>query len=521
MDQCGLTRAIAFVVMLASAGSCAVASDARVDGVPNEWSSADLLPAAAGGSSGVFNVTSVSARSSGTTLFLRFNTGVVKNLQAGSGSDGALLVDIRRTVPSEQSALTIDLRNKRLWLNGNTSSTIGWDVASFEVLPTYAASEFEMTVDLASAGFQDGDEIAVTFGDGNSGEDAATFTLDDASTLPGLRAYDQPPHTRLRIASVNTLQTGLLNGSQAPKLSRLIDAMDADVYCFQEEYNSSANQIKSLLQSIDPLGNGATWNVHKNNDCVVASHYPLVPLPSLNTKYAAAVVDLGGGEGVILFSIHPKCCGYIGSSEDNQRITETQTMINALNQVRAGTAGASLIPFADAPAMVIGDWNLVGSAGPLDLFTDPAGPDMRDAYIAPLAGDSFATWAGSASPGSFFPGRLDLMTVQRDALSVMNAFTLDTAKLDGSTLAALGLVAGDSAGSDHVMVVADLAFPGDLCGGDVDGSGSVDIFDFADLATRFGLGPGATRSEGDLTGDGYVDVFDFAALAGAFGNVCP
>jgi hypothetical protein len=55
------------------------------------------------------------------------------------------------------------------------------------------------------------------------------------------------------------------------------------------------------------------------------------------------------------------------------------------------------------------------------------------------------------------------------------------------------------------------------CPGDVDGDGDTDVFDFADLADGFGLGPGALRDEGDLTGDGWVDVFDFADLAEDFG----
>lgn len=519
-----LTRTAAAAVMSACMANLAVATDVRLDGAPTEWLLADALAPEAGGASGLFNVTSVSARSSGTTLFLRFNTGVLKNLQAGDGSDGNLILDVRRTQPTTQTALSIDLRDKRLWLNANPNSTVSWDAASFQVLPTFAATEYELTVDLSVAGFQQGDEIALTFGNGSAAENAALFTLadpPDAHDAHDERSPDRPAHTNLRIASLNTLTTGLFDSGQATELARLVDAVDADVYCFQEEYNSSASQIASLLQSIDPLGDGATWNVHKNNDCVVASHFPLVTLPSLNTKYAAAAVDLGQGDAVIVFSIHPKCCGYVGNTDDNKRIDEATTMIGVLDQVRDGTAGAALLPYADAPALVIGDWNLVGSSTPLDLFLDPAGPNMRDAYVPPLAGPSFATWRGSTSPGSFFPGRLDLLTVQRDALAILNAFTLDTAALSAPTLSTLGLQAGDSDASDHVMLVADLAFPAQLCAGDVNENGAVDVFDFAILASHFGAGPGLTRTEGDLNADGSVDVFDFSELASNFADTCP
>ncbi len=56
-----------------------------------------------------------------------------------------------------------------------------------------------------------------------------------------------------------------------------------------------------------------------------------------------------------------------------------------------------------------------------------------------------------------------------------------------------------------------------LCAGDVNGDGATDVFDFTDLASNFGAGPGATRAQGDVNGDGFVDVFDFADLASDFG----
>jgi hypothetical protein len=55
------------------------------------------------------------------------------------------------------------------------------------------------------------------------------------------------------------------------------------------------------------------------------------------------------------------------------------------------------------------------------------------------------------------------------------------------------------------------------CDADIDGDGDTDVFDFAELASNFGAGPGATREQGDLTGDGFVDVFDFADLTADFG----
>jgi endonuclease I len=78
-------------------------------------------------------------------------------------------------------------------------------------------------------------------------------------------------------------------------------------------------------------------------------------------------------------------------------------------------------------------------------------------------------------------------------------------------------IPGASAGTPLTLVVSAIVVPTPACDGDVDGDGDTDVFDFSELASNFGAGPGATRSMGDLTGDGFVDVFDFADLAVDFG----
>jgi hypothetical protein len=92
-------RGGAACLWIVAAAGPALADAPQVDGVVNDWSGVGALPAPAGGDSGVFSVSSVSARSTGTVLFLRFDTGIVKNLQSGDGAEGTLLLDIRRTQP--------------------------------------------------------------------------------------------------------------------------------------------------------------------------------------------------------------------------------------------------------------------------------------------------------------------------------------------------------------------------------------------------------------------------------------
>ncbi|TVQ76848.1 MAG: hypothetical protein EA380_08075 [Phycisphaeraceae bacterium] len=58
------------------------------------------------------------------------------------------------------------------------------------------------------------------------------------------------------------------------------------------------------------------------------------------------------------------------------------------------------------------------------------------------------------------------------------------------------------------------------CPGDINGSGTVGLDDFAILAANFGTGPGATLAQGDLNGDGFVNLADFNIVAVNFGNDC-
>jgi len=108
----------------------------------------------------------------------------------------------------------------------------------------------------------------------------------------------------------------------------------------------------------------------------------------------------------------------------------------------------------DAPVVLIGDWNLVGSRTPLTLGEDAG---FEQVPMLQLGGGTSATWVSEYS--DFSPGRLDLAAHQATdngaALDVARAYVLNTRVLNERTLGAMGLEAGDSEASDHLMLVAD------------------------------------------------------------------
>lgn len=514
-------RLLAPLALFVGACAHAGAPEPRLDGLTIEWSPSDLIATdPTGDASGAFDIQNVYATNRGTRLFLRFDIGAVLNLQSGNAADGTLRVQI--AMPNSRF-LTIDTRARTLWRDNTPGNTVSWPTVSYTSAPSYASNEFEIGVDLSFFGVVVGDPITINFSSSDTLGAGAPYVMSHAAVTPARRSASRAPGAHVRIASVNTEQTGLLNSTRRPALLRLCDAMNADIYCFQEEYNSSAAQIDQHLTSADPMEDGANWNVHKNNDCVIASRSALLALPSPNTATACAVIDLpeaGPDDSVIVFSIHPKCCGYTGNSDDAQRISQMDGLITTLNNLRSGALGATFEPYRNAPAVIIGDWNLVGSRTPLDMVEDPAGPNMTDAFPPQLIGEDVTTWRGSSGgPGSFTPGRLDLIAYGvNDGLGLLGSFVLDTATMNAGELAALGLLAGDSAATDHNMLVGDFVFAAPpTCKGDADGDKQVNFADITSvLANWAGSGPA-----GDADHNGTVNFADITSVLSNWGGSCP
>lgn len=429
-----------------------------VDGVFDEWRESDRIATdPRGDAAGAFDLTDVWARSDGARLVLRFALVSALNLQAGDEADGTLRAEIGL---ADGRRLTVDFRARTLLLDGATSDAVTWRSVRLLVMPTYAAREYEMQVDLSALGVRDGQAVTIDFSGSDSLSAPARFVLERASR--GIRALDtgRARGVDWRFASLNTMRTGTLSTPErVASLGRLVRSAGADIVCMQEEYESSEEQLGAFLTAHDPRSGG--WAVHKHNDCAVAapaSRARLHPLPSNDSSFAAAVVEpVAGADAVIVFSVHPKCCGYTGSEEDARRMAQMERLLTTLEGVRTGAFGRELERFRSAPAVIIGDWNLVGSRGPLDMVEDAAGPGMRAVVVRNTATHDTATWFGiPTGPGSFPPGRLDLVAHSSPGLRAVRACLVDTGAMKGSMLRRLGLRAEDSAATDHLLMVVDL-----------------------------------------------------------------
>jgi endonuclease/exonuclease/phosphatase family metal-dependent hydrolase len=352
--------------------------------------------------------------------------------------------------------------------------------------------------------------------------------------------------TDLRMVSYNVLWDSIFpdrDATKAAKFSRVVNALNPDILNLQEiglTFESgwtakTATDTRNLLNDIAPLSGGASWNVFKGSDSVIASKYPLT-LTRTNTSptgqkaRAIAMVDLPDSvypTDFYLMNEHFKCCGDVGSIEDDMRQQQSDSIVNWLRDARNPGGTVTLTP--GTPFAVVGDLNMVGGLQPLHTLLDgniidnstygsDSPPDWDATNLTDArpshnnAGSEFYTWRDDTGP--YDPEQLDFVIYSDSALDVANKFVLNTVSMTNPQRTATGLQQFDTAQGtasnnfDHLPVVVDFRIF-DFADADFNYSRTVDATDLAAWQNNYGLASGATRSQGDANGDGRVNGRDF------------
>jgi len=437
-----LLAAVSLFVPLANAAEPIV-----IDGEFDDWDASDIVAVdPAGDATGAFDITHLYARSNGAVVSLRFDTGIVKNIQSGPAEEGTLVFRFVNSRTNRE--MTIDTRARSVMVRGanGEQAEIGWHGADYRSAPTYAHHEFEIRADLTPLGVQNADTIRLTVSGSDSLDEPIEISIGEERSASVLKTFDlsRADGTIIRAASLNTLRNGIVDEGRSDALLRLLASSAPDVILIQEEYNTSAEDVRARLTA----GLGGEWNIAKVRDTVVASRFPVRKLQSLDDSYTAAIVETPTHGPALVFSVHPKCCGTIGSEEDQQRIRQTRAMIQTVEIARSRFG-------SDLPILLAGDWNMVGSRSPLDLLTNPVGPRLAQVELRQRANQEVYTWYAPES--SFSPGVLDLAAVDEYSSSRSAGFLIDTRRIEPELLKAVGLRSDDSAASDHLLMVVDLA----------------------------------------------------------------
>ena len=325
-----------------------------------------------------------------------------------------------------------------------------------------------------------------------------------------------------RIANYNVHFDDLFEPGGLDELARFVNAVDADVYTFQEGFDTTASQAANLFDQILPLSTGS-WQVHKGRNQLTISRYSLslrrINVPNGRRGIAMAQVDLPDeffSNDMYILNNHFPCC----DGNESRRVAESTAIVEWFAD--ALTAGGNIDLAPNTAVAVVGDLNLVGGPEPLDILldgigtmtTDWDGSSMTDANPTHNAdGVEDYTWRDDNSP--FDPGILDYVLYTDSVISVDHKFVLNPSTMSDADLAATGLIATDmmrtkdvdSFDFDHLPLIVDFApnISRPLLG-DCDQNGIVDFFDIPAFISILSVSD--YLAEADTNGDELVNFLD-------------
>ena len=399
-----------------------------IDGVFDEWNdnhviARDLKP----GSRDSLPIKSVSAVAHGADLFIKVEFDQQINLQGGNPNEKSTQLQFRD--------FKIDFNDRKIQKG---SRYLTWADVDFEVLPTYASKVFEMKI----RGWKDVADKNNTreFAFDVAGGRAMKVKPSAKGSLSPV-VYECPERNEsgFRIASQNTLRGGLAEADRQDQFKRLLSMTNADIFCFQEEWNS--DRFQEGVSAVLPEAKNTAWF----NGCGIATKHKLTKLPLDLLRGCAALVEKDG-DNIVVICVHLKCCGFADSDEDKLRVTEAEKINEAIAKMRKGEFGAAA---AKAPIVLVGDYNLVGSKKPLEKLYESG---LKDVLCRARDG-SACTWRGLNARESYWPGRLDLASVA--GVKDVNGYIIDTERMPDARRKKLGLEIDDSRVSDHLTLVID------------------------------------------------------------------
>jgi len=414
-----------------------------IDGLFTDWSDQSVVANdAQGDASGAFDITKVAATTNGTELYLHFDTGSELNIQSGDETEGTLRLVI--DLPHARQ-LTIDFRAKTATLNTEPVQMLPWSRLGFVCLPTYASDRYELRLNLENLGLQEGDAIKLNFAGSDGLEQDVPVVFKKAQPRQSQATLTRNSTADIRIANLNTLHQGLSDAGRSASIKRLIAAAQADVFCFQEEWD----EVKFREAVALAMPSEEQVNLHWFAGCGVVTSLPAEPLAMNHVPGAAVALTLPGPKYLVVVALHLKCCGFAGSEADRTRVHQAQRFVNEIRRLRNGEFGEHL---REAAVVIIGDYNLVGSRKPLDTLKTAG---LTDWVLPGMADDAAYTWRRTRQEDPFWPGRLDIVCYDPTRLKQTNGCIVDTSRMSEQTLWDLRLFSHDSWASDHLLIVAD------------------------------------------------------------------
>jgi len=476
-------RILSSVIFSFLFGTAAMAEPLAItpDGLFSDWTTSESLHVDAEGDGGPSEIDfhRLWAAHDAERVFFRFETGTELILQEAQGLALYVDADDDDSTGLGEGGIGAEFR----WEFGGGNATVyaadgsqrdssRWLPFGVRQSPTVSGSSFELAFERSASlagvapfagssfSFALRDETPLGDRQPDGGGVVYTFTGDAPESPPAL-SLPKNEESHFRIVSHNVRRDGYFD-DPAP-FRRMYAAIDADVFCFQEIYNHSAQEMETEIENLL----GGNWHSAENADCIVVSRHQLSLRRELDGNLGI-LVDLPEDryrEDLYIVNAHLPCCG-----NDEGRQAEVDRIMSWVRDLRTPGGDATL---ADGTALVItGDMNFVGlkrqvqtlvqgdiqnegEFGP-DFSPDWDGTPLADALPRHVARRDVYTWRSDGS--RFTPGRLDFLFYSDSVAAAANRFLLWTPEIDPASLASAGLQAADARASDHLPLVVDLEF---------------------------------------------------------------
>ncbi|MEM9531271.1 MAG: endonuclease/exonuclease/phosphatase family protein [Pseudomonadota bacterium] len=351
------------------------------------------------------------------------------------------------------------------WEEG-PASTVGlrsgptWSSNSYELL----LRDPEWTTDSA--------RVTVSLWQGKEEDRIDTFSVQrgQPSRPPKLPSLGRAPGTSFRVLQWNAGGEGTV--PREAEFTSLLRAAEADIVLLDEVWPT---QTAGFLTEFPYQHLGSSGGRQRG---MVLSRFPIEPAAAferlsytqealdvirregtgfmrndlknaVSEGIAAAGVRVRLGEVTVLFvALDLQCCGSDGSVEDRFREMQAARILKAIDETRGDEGFDHLI--------VGGDFNLVGSRRPLELFLNTAPLPLSAVDWLQPNGLSNVTWIRDGN--EFPPGRLDF-TLHDAGLKALKGIILNPQVMTENDRARFQLVPDlVFRMSGHVPIITDFAF---------------------------------------------------------------
>ncbi len=468
---------LAWVFTLFSVVSSAQSNQIRLDGLFEDWNDIEFVE---GQSQAQLSITELAIHNDEAFLYIRLRLSGEIILQNGPVElwiDGDNDMATGEAIADMGAEFYYHFGEKRGLFLGRI---ITQDDIAFIPLPTHSSDEFELRISrtvlplgerllfpaasikmLASAG---PDNFIPT-----QGTLEFSFLENETGSSPNV-TLAREENSSFRLAAYNILRDRPLVSRFRDEFQRMIQAIEADIYCFNEFYESSASQVKTLMDQTVDSGNEQGWYATKvDEDNITVSRYPIRAALKIsqNGNMSANLIELPEpfNSDMLVINCHTICC-------NSEEIRQEQVDAVMAFILEAKQAGGRMDIASNTPIIIAGDLNLVGFKQQLltllngsivneQIYGSGALPDWDGTPfedLIPLHTDQALAITWRNPNAEFPPGRLDFIIYSDSQLRPVKSFVLETTAMDASKRAANGLLSSDAFLSDHLPLVSDFEF---------------------------------------------------------------